>query len=160
MEYHEYFEKLAIVPFAILLGCLIGACGKDLEPESGFVLLNGDIERSKQVFSSAACRHCPSLKESDLPQFGTEPVFDIRFGDKVLKVRTYGELFSAIVIPERTVLKIHRAKLPEEARKQRHPRVRDFNASLNITQSIDLSEFLQPHCAGDLHECRDNRYAS
>ncbi len=120
----------------------LGGCGTDHTPVRGFVLPQGDIERGQEVFATAGCRYCHSIRDVDLPPFEGNAVLDIELGGKVYRVKTYGELLTSIVNPNHVVSAQYRAMLDAKERINPQSPMPVFNDLINVTQLIDLTAFL------------------
>ncbi len=133
-----------------LMGLALGivallATGCDRGPKSvrGFVLPEGSAQRGEQVFVGMKCTAChrvdgvPSLPA---PTVAADRVVVI--GGEVARVKTYGQLLTAIIHPSLELS----PKMPRElAQKSTVSPMPSVNDQLTVMQLIDLVTFLQPH---------------
>lgn len=123
---------LSLAPL-VLLGC-------DSGPKSprGFRLPDGDPEAGKLVFVELGCVSCHTVEGAELPD--SSGAIDVRLGGKVLRVRTYGELVTAIIHPSHDLAKGYPVEaISDEGRSK----MANFNHQMTVQQLIDLVAFLQ-----------------
>ena len=125
---------LALVPL-ILMGC-------DPGPKSprGFRLPDGDAEVGQAVFQQLGCVGCHSVEGTEFEDTASERIIDVRLGGKVLRVRTYGELVTAIINPSHDLARGYETEAISSAGKSL---MADYNASMTVQQLIDVVSFLQ-----------------
>jgi sulfur-oxidizing protein SoxX len=126
----------------IILAVVTSACDSRPLPVKGFVLPQGDLERGKEVFTSTGCRYCHTVANEEFPPFEADPVLSIELGGEVYRIKNYGELLTSIVNPNHFVSAKYRATLDEAERKDAQSPMPEFNDVLNVTQLIDLTEYL------------------
>lgn len=123
----------------VLLVMMIGGCEQGPESPRGFSFPAGDAERGKQVFLYTGCLSCHVIEGID-----SDIVFEldkpIPLGGEVTRVKTYGELVTAIINPSH---KIAKNFLPEAATADGKSRMRNYNDTLTVSQLIDLVTFLE-----------------
>ncbi len=121
------------------------ATGCDRSPKSmrGFVLPEGSAQRGEQVFVGMKCTAChriDGLPALPAPTVAAERVVVI--GGDVARVKTYGQLLTAIIHPSLDLS----PKMPRElAQKSTVSPMPSVNDQLTVMQLIDLVTFLQPH---------------
>lgn len=129
-------RTLALAGFALLL---ISGCEQGPESPRGFSFPPGDVERGKQVFLYTGCLSCHVIEGVD-----SDIVFELQkpipLGGEVSRVKTYGELVTAIINPSH---KIPKKYLPEAMTEDGTSRMRNYNDTLTISQLIDLVTFLE-----------------
>jgi sulfur-oxidizing protein SoxX len=125
-----------------ILTILLSACSKDGEPVKGFVLPEGNIERGKQVFASVGCRSCHIVTNEEFPPLESEQILAVELGGKTYHVKGYGELLTSIVNPRHVVSPKYLRTLDPADRKDATSPMPEFNDVMNVTQLIDLTEFL------------------
>lgn len=121
------------------------ATGCDRGPKSmrGFVLPEGSAQRGEQVFVAMKCTAChrvDGLPSLPAPTAAADRVVVI--GGEVARVKTYGQLLTAIVHPSFELSPKMPRELAEKATVSPMPSVND---KLTVMQLIDLVTFLQPH---------------
>ena len=119
---------------ALLTGC-------DYGPKSGrgFVFPEGSIARGQKAFVEMKCYTCHRVDGvADLPAPTVAADKVVLLGGKVLQVRTYGELVTAVIHPSEALT----ARLPGlEGKDSPMTKVND---TMTVTQMLDLVTFLQP----------------
>ncbi|HTO03113.1 MAG TPA: c-type cytochrome [Opitutus sp.] len=133
----------AILGAALAAIVLLGTgCGEKLDSTSRFRLPRGNPEHGKAAFVTLNCTECHSVAGvADLPKPTVEPTAVIVLGGEVARLRTVGDLLTAIVHPAFSIsekMKVPRDKAPAETT------MRDVNDRMTVRQMIDLVSFLQP----------------
>jgi hypothetical protein len=123
---------------AVLAAALLAGCDRQ---SRGFALPPGDSERGQAVFAELGCHHCHVVTEqvakaADSPY----PEVTVRLGGTVSRVKTYGELVTAIIHPQKSLARGHSPQLLDEAGGSKMP---DFNARMTVQELVDLTTFLQ-----------------
>ena len=124
-----------------VLCTLLVACAKE-QPVQGFVLPKGDAARGKEVFVAFNCYRCHDIAGVNLPERKFEPPFVVVLGGKVLKVKDYGELLTAVVYPEHVISPKYRAKLMAIGKDPGQSPMPYFGDMMTVTELTDLVEFL------------------
>lgn len=135
-------KKLSV--YAILLGLLasMGGCEADRMSEKGFSLPPGDAIQGRETFLYMHCHECHSIRDVELPAVPlADPPF-VELGGKVTKVKTYGELVTAIINPSHKLAKGYPAELISKDGQSRMP---NYNGFMTVQELIDIVMFLQPH---------------
>lgn len=126
---------------------LSALCGCDTNPKSGrgFHLPDGNVEKGKQAFLELKCTTCHRVEGVNLPP----PVmFNLTLGGRTSRVRTYGELVTAIINPSHIVSKKYKSAF-ENGVASPMPR---FNHEMTVEQLIDLVAFLQSRYVVEIPE--------
>jgi mono/diheme cytochrome c family protein len=109
----------------------------------GFVLPEGSAQRGEQVFVAMKCTAChrvDGLPALPAPTVAADRVVVI--GGEVARVKTYGQLLTAIIHPSLDLS----PKMPRElAQKSTVSPMPSVNDQLTVMQLIDIVTFLQPH---------------
>jgi hypothetical protein len=133
--------RLLITPLAaaaLLLGCT------EPGPNSpnGFRLPAGDPAAGRQAFIDLRCYVCHQVQGVDAKFEGT-PAATVALGGPVSRVKSYGELVTAIINPTHKVAPDpaapDRAATPESMMK-----LAGVNDVMTVTQLVNLVAFLQP----------------
>lgn len=128
---------------AILALGFIGtaACG-DRMSRIGFSLPEGSVERGHEAFLYLQCHACHTIAGVDLPQepHAPEPPF-VELGGDVTRVKTYGQLLTAIINPSHKLAEGYPEELIAEDGKSRMP---VYNEVMTVQELIDIVAFLQP----------------
>ena len=125
-----------------LVALLCSACDMGVKSARRFHLPQGNADKGKAAFVSLQCTACHTVKGVELPKPAVAPEAVVVLGGAVVRLRTYGDLLTAIVHPtygdsEKSAL---RASIPRG--KSPMPVVNDV---MTVTEMVDLVTFLQPH---------------
>ena len=127
----------------ITLASLLAGAGCTKGPKSmkNFRLPDGDTGRGKAAFVALKCNSCHTVAGVELPAPTAEPGKVLALGGEVARLRTYGDLLTAIVHPAYELSD----KLTTKARtKMGASPMKSVNDVMTVTQLIDLVTFLQP----------------
>ena len=122
---------------AVTVGCLP-------PPQSGrgFTLPEGDLERGRQTYVSLHCNACHKIDgvEQLEAMAETEQQLSIALGGEVARIKTYGELVTAIINPSHRLA----AGYPKvEVSVEGESKMTNYNDVMTVTQLTDLVTFLQ-----------------
>ncbi len=117
------------------------ACSKE-QPVKNFVLPKGDIEAGREVFIAFNCYRCHDIDGVELPERTFEPPFVVQLGGKVMRVKDYGELLTAVVYPNHVISPSYQTKLEEVGRDADLSPMPPFGDIMTVTELTDLVEFL------------------
>ena len=136
--------RYLIIP--VLAGLLTSAC-KDKEARlgKGFRLPEGDPELGKQAFVELDCHQCHRVAGVTLPAPATPPPVEFLLGGEVRRVKSYGELVTAIIQPQHIVAPEYLAKFPEDQRKAMASPMPPANDRMTVTQLNNIVTFLHSH---------------
>jgi mono/diheme cytochrome c family protein len=145
VEDHEKVMKMtrktALIVVLAALAALSG-CEADRMSEKGFSLPEGNALAGKEAFVYMHCHECHSIAGEDLPAIaGAEPPF-VELGGKVTRVKTYGELVTAIINPSHKLAKGYPV---EEVSEDGHSKMPLYNGYMTVQELIDIVAYLQPH---------------
>lgn len=118
-----------------VLAALAGGCDNPKSP-SGFRLPDGDIPKGKQAFIALKCNSCHSVEGVEMPP---PSLFNMPLGGETPRVKTYGQLVTAIINPSHVVSEKYR-KLMGDLKISPMP---EMNREMTVEQMIDLVAFLQ-----------------
>jgi L-cysteine S-thiosulfotransferase len=120
----------------------LAGCEADRMSEKGFSLPPGDAARGREAFLYMHCYECHTLAGETFPTVpGEEPPF-VELGGKVSKVKTYGELVTAIINPSHKLAEGYPTDLVANDGTSRMP---VYNGYMTVQELIDIVMFLQPH---------------
>ena len=143
-------KRTQFVTLLVLAAMLtLASCGDKEEKmerkmEKGFRLPTGDEEDGRFTFIKLKCHACHSVVGVDLPEAENQSE-GVHFvlGGEVRKVKTYGELVTAIIKPQHVVSKAYLATLEEEKReKTQLTPMPNLNATMTVQELTDLVAFL------------------
>lgn len=130
---------------ALLLVSLVtlSACDQDARMSSkGFRLPDGDAQAGREVFLYMQCHQCHAIEGEQLPTIpGQEPPY-VELGGKVTRVKTYGELITAIINPSH---KLARGYAQDVVAEDGESKMYVYNQHMTVQELIDIVMFLQPH---------------
>ena len=140
---------------ACLLTLALGACDKEqLMSERGFRLPDGDPVAGRETFLYMQCNQCHTIKGVDLPTVpGSEPY--VRLGGSTSRVKTYGELVTAIVNPSHKLADGYPA---EDVSENGESKMYIYNQYMTVQELTDIVRFLQPHYQVVTPQYRFQRY--
>lgn len=129
-----------------ILTLLLSACSdKEAKQAKGFVLPEGDSMKGKQAFVELRCHRCHSVVGETFPALDGPSEEMLRLGGEVHKVKTYGQLVTAVINPEHVVSKEYLENQPEGERESTTSPMPSFNDTMTVEQMIDIVEFLHAH---------------
>jgi hypothetical protein len=133
-------KNISVFMLAVVLGL---AAGCDTGPQSakGFRLPDGDLEQGKTAFVELKCNTCHSVSGVELPPADSPGPVQLQLGGEVHRVKTYGELVTAIIYPSHNLSEKFQKELIKEGTLSP---MGDFNHVMTVQQLIDLVAFLQP----------------
>jgi sulfur-oxidizing protein SoxX len=127
--------------FAIVL-LVTGGCGGDRMSEKGFSLPEGDPVRGKDAFLYMHCHECHMIAGEELPRLElADPPF-VELGGTVTRVKTYGELVTAIINPSHKLAKGYPRETVSNDGESKMP---VYNGFMTVQELNDIVTFLQPH---------------
>jgi sulfur-oxidizing protein SoxX len=128
----------------LLLGCLTALTGCDPEArmsEQGFRLPDGDATAGREAFLYMQCHQCHSIAGKELPEIPGQPAPYIELGGTVSKVKTYGELVTAIINPSH---RLAQGYAREVVAVDGESRMYNYNAHMTVKELTDIVMYLQP----------------
>ncbi len=128
---------------SILFTLLVTVAGCDQGPQSskGFRLPDGDPQRGQLVFVELECHDCHAVKGLQIPAPAENGPVHVVLGGPVSKVKTYGQLVSAVINPSHKLISHYPA---EEVSQDGESLMRNYNAFMTVEQLVHLVAFLQP----------------
>jgi len=141
MNTHSSTALIALLLFGLTAGC-------DSGPKSGrgFKFPEGDSGRGQAAFVRLNCYTCHRVDGvTGLPAPSVAPDRVITLGGEVMRLRSYGDLVTAVIHPSVAISD----KLTGDARKEateagRSP-MPNLNQYMTVTEMLDIVTFLQPH---------------
>ena len=143
-------KPVKYVTMKTLLGITLGltaafivGCGDNLTSTARFRLPQGNAEYGKAAFVALNCTACHTVTGvPDLPKPTAASENVIALGGEVARLRSVGDLLTAIVHPAFEVSDKMK-KSPDAAPAKTS--MREVNDRMTVRQMIDLVTFLQPH---------------
>lgn len=137
----KFSPTLALLP--LLVGTLT-ACQQE-QPAQVFLPPSGDAERGKQVFVKYKCYNCHSIPGVELPERGAEPPMVLALGVRLHRVRSYGDVLTAVLYPDHAVSPKFKGALKAAGEDPESAEMPDFTKRMTVAELIDLAEFLDDH---------------
>jgi mono/diheme cytochrome c family protein len=135
-------KKTALMTLLAAALLAAGGCGADRMSEKGFSLPEGDPIRGKDAFLYMHCHECHEIAGEDLPPVElADPPFVV-LGGSVTKVKTYGELVTAIINPSHKLAKGYALEVVSNDGESKMP---VYNGFMTVQELIDIVMFLQPY---------------
>lgn len=129
--------------YTLLLGSLIALSGCDQEAymsEQGFRLPEGNPEAGREAFLYMQCHQCHTIDGEALPEIpGLDPPY-VQLGGKVARVKTYGDLVTAIINPSHKLASGYAKDLVSE---NGESKMYVYNSHMTVQELIDIVTFLQ-----------------
>jgi len=134
--------RIAGLTFVVALLALASGCSRTPESAAGFRLPDGDPIAGRQEFIYLQCHQCHTIPGENFTEIpGVDPPY-VALGGNVTRVKTYGELVSAIINPSHELAKGHAKEAISE---NGVSRMNIYNDVMTVRQLTDLVVFLQPH---------------
>ncbi len=145
-----------VVALMLVSLAALSACDRDAMMSSkGFRLPEGDATVGREVFLYMQCHQCHSISGETLPVIpGQEPPY-VELGGKVTKVKTYGQLITAIINPTHKLAPGYAAEVVSKDGKSN---MYFYNEHMTVQELVDLVMFLQPHYDVVVPQTRYNTY--
>jgi len=117
-------------------------CEADRMSEKGFSLPEGNALGGKEAFVYMHCHECHTIAGEELPTLAMADPPYVALGGKVTRVKTYGELVTAIINPSHKLAQGYAADLVTNNGESKMPL---YNGYMTVQELIDIVAFLQPH---------------
>ena len=121
---------------------IVSGCDQEkLISERGFRLPEGSAEVGRETFLYMHCNQCHTIKGEQIPKIpGFEPFVEL--GGAVTRVKTYGELVTAVINPSHKLAAGYPKELVSENGKSK---MYNYNGFMTIQELTDIVMFLQEH---------------
>lgn len=133
-------HRAQLIPATAVVAVLLAACDISTGPGDEFTLPEGDADRGRDAFVSLQCTTCHQIKDLQLPPPQAEGPVTIVLGGSVTRVRSYGELVTAIINPSH---KLARGFPVDTVSEDGQSLMAVYNDVMTVSQLIDLVTFLQ-----------------
>jgi sulfur-oxidizing protein SoxX len=131
------------IPTLLLVSlAALGGCDQDRTmSERGFRLPDGNASVGRETFLYMHCNQCHTIKDEQLPTVaGFEPFVEL--GGSLTRVKTYGELVTAIINPSHKLADGYPEDLVSDNGKSK---MYVYNEFMTVQELTDLVMFLQSH---------------
>ena len=135
-------KRISILTLLLTSVLVLSGCDEDRTmSERGFRLPEGDAMAGRETFLYMHCNQCHTIKGEELPTIpGFEPFVEL--GGAVTRVKTYGELVTAVINPSHKLAEGYAKDLVSEDGKSK---MYVYNGFMTVQELTDLVMFLQPH---------------
>lgn len=130
------------VAILALLAVLLSACDRDPMSEKGFRLPEGDPVAGREAFLYMQCNQCHTIEGESLPTVPNADPPYVELGGPVTRVKTYGELVTAIINPSH---KLADGYAEEVVSEEGESKMYNYNGYMTVQELTDIVMFLQPH---------------
>lgn len=130
------------LPIAALLALLaLTGCERDMMSERGFALPEGNPVAGREAFIYMQCHQCHTVAGDDLlPTIEDQEPY-VELGGTVTRVKTYGELITAIINPSHELAEGYAEELVSE---DGESNMYVYNSYMTVQELIDIVMYLQP----------------
>lgn len=129
-----------LFPVTILL--IFGCTERDMMSETGFSLPEGNPIAGQEIFLYMQCNQCHTIDGVDLPRIPLADPPYVELGGKVTRVRTYGQLVTAIINPSHELAEGYAEDVVSE---DGESKMYVYNRHMTVQELIDLVMYLQPY---------------
>lgn len=134
--------KLKLMLLLIGLATALSGCNRDRMSETGFSLPDGDVRMGREAFLYMQCHQCHTIAGEELPIIPLADPPYVELGGTVSRVKTYGQLVTAIINPSHKLASGYAAELVSE---DGVSNMYVYNRHMTVQELIDLVMYLQPH---------------
>ena len=126
----------------IAFAAILSGCDEDRTmSERGFRLPDGNAMAGREAFLYMHCNQCHTITGEELPTVpGFEPYVEL--GGAVTRVKTYGELVTAVINPSHKLADGYAEDVVSEDGKSR---MYYYNGFMTVQELTDIVMFLQPY---------------
>ncbi len=134
-------KRLPVLALVVLALGIASGCERDRMSERGFSLPEGNPMAGRETFLYMQCNQCHTIKGETLPALpSAEPYVEL--GGEVTRVKTYGELVTAIINPSH---KLADGYAEEVVSEEGESKMYVYNGYMTVQELTDLVAYLQPH---------------
>jgi len=114
-------------------------CAPNAKSGRGFQLPPGNAQKGQVAFVQLKCTECHRVDGVQLPAPTAKPELVVTLGGEVSRIRTYGQLVTAIIHPSVALSD----KFIPPASVTDSP-MKNFNREMTVEQLVDIVTFLSP----------------
>jgi len=134
-------KATSILALLVVSVAVISGCDRDRMSERGFSLPQGNPVAGRDTFLYMQCHQCHMIEGEEFPTIeGLDPPY-IELGGPVTRVRSYGELVTAIINPSHKLADGYPPDLVSEGGESN---MYVYNRYMTVQELVDLVMFLQP----------------
>jgi L-cysteine S-thiosulfotransferase len=135
-------KRIGAILVTLVAALGLSACEADRMSEKGFSLPEGNALAGREAFVYMHCHECHTVTGEEFPALPlADPPF-VELGGKVTRVKTYGELVTAIINPSHKLAKGYPVEMVTNNNESKMP---VYNGYMTVQELIDIVAFLQPH---------------
>ena len=134
----------ARIALLLFFGCLTAMTGCDQEArmsEQGFRLPDGDAVAGREAFLYMQCHQCHTIANEEFPEIPGHAAQYVALGGTVSRVKTYGELVTAIINPSH---RLAYGYAQEVVTDDGESKMYNYNAHMTVKELTDIVMYLQP----------------
>lgn len=131
-----------LIALSIAAVVALSACDRDPMSERGFRLPEGDPAAGREAFLYMQCNQCHTIEGMELPVVPNADLPYVELGGAVTRVKTYGELITAIINPSHDLADGY---AEEVVSVDGESKMYNYNNFMTVQELTDLVMFLQPH---------------
>ena len=135
-------KRQSFLVLLIAFAAMLSGCDEERTmSERGFRLPDGNAAAGREAFLYMHCNQCHTIKGEELPTVpGFEPYVEL--GGPVTRVKTYGELVTAVINPSHKLAEGYAEEVVSEDGKSK---MYYYNGFMTVQELTDIVMFLQPH---------------
>jgi mono/diheme cytochrome c family protein len=134
-------RQLIVVLLFAAVAALSGCDQEKAMSEHGFRLPDGNADAGRETFLYMHCNQCHTINGEELPTVaGFEPFVEL--GGSLTRVKTYGELVTAIINPSHKLADGYPEDLVSDNGKSK---MYVYNGFMTVQELTDLVMYLQGH---------------
>lgn len=135
-------KRQATLAAIVFLTISLTGCDRDPMSEVGFRLPEGDPIAGREAFLYMQCNQCHTIAGETLPAVpGAEPPY-VELGGAVTRVKTYGELITAIINPSHKLADGYAEEMVSE---DGESKMYVYNGFMTVQELNDIVMYLQPY---------------
>ena len=135
-------KRIGAILVTLVAALGLSACEADRMSEKGFSLPEGNALAGREAFVYMHCHECHTVTGEEFPALPlADPPF-VELGGKVTRVKTYGELVTAIINPSHKLAKGYPVEMVTNNNESKMP---VYNGYMTVQELVDIVAFLQPH---------------
>lgn len=133
--------RIGITVLLIAVAALV-ACDREARmSQLGFRLPDGDADAGRAAFLYMQCHQCHTIADEEFPEIRGEVTEYVELGGTVSRVKTYGELITAIINPSHRLATGYAKEVVSE---DGESRMHIYNTHMTVQELIDIVMYLQP----------------
>ncbi|HSG96643.1 MAG TPA: cytochrome C [Woeseiaceae bacterium] len=133
--------RIGIAVLLIAVAAL-AACDREARmSQLGFRLPDGDADAGRAAFLYMQCHQCHTIANEEFPEIPGHAAQYVALGGTVSRVKTYGELVTAIINPSHRLAPGYAKEVISDDGESKMP---IYNTHMTVQELIDIVMYLQP----------------